>query len=155
MEPIEVAQDKIRYRPRLVKKMRFVMCLGLIGGPIVFGIGLFQYLETKGLKTKGVTVEAQVQNTSTLNTGKGRRVYNLVADYRPEGHPIHRKEFVVRQDEYESAKSTGKIPVTFLADKPSVSAAGADVHPDNEPMAIGVGVFVVALLFRGEVLLGT
>ena len=145
MVPIDVAQDGIRYRPRLVRKMRWAMCLGLIGGPIVFGIGLFQYLEAKGLKEKGVTVEAQVQDSSTLNTGKGRRVYKVVADYRPAGRPIHRKEFVVRQEEYESAKATGKIPVTFLADKPAVSAAGADVHPDNEPMAIGSGVFIVAV----------
>ena len=146
MEPVEVEQDKIRYRPRLVRKMRVVMYLGLIGGPIVFGIGLFQYLELNGLKTKGVTLEAQVQDTSTLSTGRGRRVYKVVADYRPQGHPIYRKEFVVRHEEYESARATGKIPVTFLTDKPTVSAAGADVHPDCEPMAIGAGVFIVALL---------
>jgi hypothetical protein len=146
MDPIKVSQDTIRTRPKLIKKMRLVMFLGLIGGPIVFGIGLFQYLQTKSLKTKGLTVEAQVQETSIFNTGKGRSVYKVVADYHPEGRPIHRKEFVVRQDEYEKAETTKKIPVTFLPSDPSVSAAGAEVHPDNEPMAIGAGVFVVAFL---------
>ena len=81
-----------------------------------------------------------------MNTGKGRQVYKVVAEYQPEGHPNYRKEFVVRQDEFESAKSTGKIPVTYLADKPTVSAAGAEIHADMSIMAAGAGVFVVALL---------
>jgi hypothetical protein len=52
---------------------------------------------------------------------------------------------VVRQAEYETAKATGKIPVTFLADKPAVSAAGTEVRTDNEPIVLGAGVFIVAL----------
>ena len=30
-----------------------------------------------------------------MNTGKGRQVYKVVAEYQPEGHANHRKEFVV------------------------------------------------------------
>jgi hypothetical protein len=126
--------------------MRLVMYLGLIGGPVVFGIGLFKYLEMMNLKTKGVRVEAAVQDASIMDTGKGRRVYKVWADYRPEGNTIYRKEFVVRQAEYDAARATKKIPVIFLADKPTVSAAGTEVRPDNEPMAIGGGVFIVSLL---------
>jgi hypothetical protein len=144
MEPIEVTKDSIRTRPKLVKKMRLVMFLGLIGGPIVFGIGVYDFLQMKSLKTKGITVDAEVQDVSILNTGKGRRVYKVVADYHPDGYPIHRKEFVVRKGEYDTADTSRKISVTFLAAKPSVSSAGDEVRSDTEPMAIGVGVFVVA-----------
>ena len=73
MEPIEVTKDNIRTRPSLVKKMRLVMFLGLIGGPIVFGIGVHQFFEMKSLKTKGIRVDAEVHDVSILNTGKGRR----------------------------------------------------------------------------------
>ena len=145
MEPISVSQNTIRTRPTLIKKLRWVMAIGLIGGPLVSGMGLYRYLEMKGLKTKGVTVEAKVLDTSILNTGKGRRVYKVVAGYRPKGHPIYCREFVVRQAEYETAKATGKIPVTFLADKPTVSVAGTEVRTDNEPIVLGAGVFIVAL----------
>ena len=146
MEPIEVTKDSIRTRPKLVKKMRVIMFLGLIGGPIVFAMGVYQFLEMKSLTTKGTRVAAEVQDVSILNTGKGRRVYKVVADYHPEGYPIHRKEFVVRQEEYDAAQTSRKISVTFLPSKPSVSSAGDDVRPDTEPMAIGAGVFIVALL---------
>ena len=146
MEPSELSQNKIRTRPTLLKKLRWVMLIGLIGGPLVCGSGLYHYWELRGLKTKGVTVEAKVLDTNILNTGKGRRVYRVVAGYRPKGYPIHCREFVVRQEEYEAAKATGKIPVTFLADKPAVSAAGIEVSPDNEPIVLGAGVFIVALL---------
>ena len=100
----------------------------------------------KSLKTKGVSVEANVQDTSILKTGKGRHVYKVIADYHPEGYAIHRKEFVVPKEEYGAAQALQKISVTFLPSRPSVSAAGTHVHPDTEPMAIGAGVFIVALL---------
>jgi hypothetical protein len=145
MEPIAVSQNTIRTRPTLIKKLRWVMAIGLIGGPLVSGIGLYRYLEMNGLETKGVTIEAKVLDTNILNTGKGRRVYKVVAGYRPKGRPIYCREFIVRQEEYETAKATGKIPVTFLADKPAVSAAGSEVRPDNEPIVLGAGVFVIAL----------
>lgn len=146
MKPIEVSQDRIQYRPKLIRKMRLVMLFGMIGGPVVFGVGLFQYRQTKLLLTTGVSVEATVRDTSTLGTGKGRQVFKVVADYRPEGYPVHRKEFVVRQEEYESARATGTIPVKYLPGKPTLSAAGAAVRPDSEPMAIGVGLFAVSAL---------
>lgn len=146
MGVIDVSEDRIRTRPKLVRKLRLLMFLGLIGGPVVFGIGLFKYLEMKNLTTKGATVEGTVVDTSILQTGKGREVFRVVADYHPEGFPIHRKLFTLPRVDYEQAQKSGKISVIFLPAKPAVSAAGTSVRPDNEPMAIGVGVFLVALV---------
>lgn len=145
IKPIEVLQDKVRIRPKLIKKMRLLMWLGLIGGPIVFGVGLYQFLEMKSLKVKGITVQADVRDCSILNTGEGRHVYKVTADYQPAEYPIHRKEFIVQKNEYEEAQASRKIAVMFLPEDPSVSAAGTVIHPDTEPMIIGAGVFSVAL----------
>ncbi len=142
----EVSEAKRRYQSRLDKRLRIGMYLGLVCGPIVFGVGVRDYRRVKGLKSNGVTVEATVVETSVMNTGKGRRVYKVVADYHPEGHPIHRKFFHVSEDEYNRARETGKISVTYLPAEPLRSAAGDEIHPPTESMAIGAGIFVVCLL---------
>jgi len=142
----EVSEPKTRSQARLVKRLRVGAYLGLVCGPILFGVGVYKYREVKGLRTKGITVEATVVDTSVLNTGKGRRAYKVVADYHPEGHPIHRKFFNVPEDQYNRARETGKISVTYLPAEPLVSAAGDEIHPPTELMAIGAGVFVVCLL---------
>jgi hypothetical protein len=147
MGTVEISKDKIRTRPKLVRKLRLVMFLGLIGGPIVFGIGYYQYLEVAKLREEGKTTEGTVVDSSTLATGKGRTSCRLVVDYKPEGFPIHRKEFLgVLPQVFEQATATRKIPVRYLASKPAVSAIGEQIRADTEPMAIGVGVFVVSFL---------
>jgi len=144
---IEVSNDSIRTRPKLVRKLRLVMFLGLIGGPILLGIGCYQYFEIAKLRQEGKTTEGTVVDSSALATGKDRTSYRLVVDYRPEGFPIHRKEFLgVLPQVYQHATVTRRIPIRYLPTKPAVSAVGEQVQADTELMAIGAGVFIVSFL---------
>jgi hypothetical protein len=143
---IKVEKDTIRVRSGLAKKLRIAMCLGLIGGPIVSAMGFYQFKEMKSLAAKGTRVTADVIECSVLNTGKGRRVYKVVADYKVSEALIGRKEFIVQQDEYDAATATKKIDITFLPNKPEVSSAGKTIRPDTEMMAIGGGVFVFGVI---------
>jgi len=68
VKPIEVKDDVVRTRPKLVRKMRWVMRAGLIGGPVVFAIGLFQFLEVKRLASEGVTVHETVRRLGIART---------------------------------------------------------------------------------------
>ena len=146
VDPIKVDKDTIRVRSGLAKKLRIAMFLGLLGGPIVLAMGIYQFKEMKSLGTKGTRVTADVIECGVLNTGKGRRVYKVVADYKVSEALIGRKEFIVQKEEYDAATATKKIDVTFLPNKPEVSAAGKTIRPDTEMMAIGGGVFGFGVL---------
>jgi len=144
---IDISKDTMRTRPRLIRKMRLVMFLGLIGGPIVFGVGFYKYLEVGKLRKEGRTTDGTVIDGSAVSTGLGRTSYRLVVEYKPEGFPTHRKTFArVLPQTYEAATTARKIQVRYLPDKPAVSALGDHIAADTEPMAIGAGVFVVSLV---------
>ncbi len=77
----EVSEAKRRYQSRLDKRLRIGMYLGLVCGPIVFGVGVRDYRRVKGLKSNGVTVEATV--VALQKTGGGQRNH-LVSDVPAE-----------------------------------------------------------------------
>ena len=76
---VDVSQKLIRIRRR-----RLGMFLGLIGGPIVFGIGYYQHLEVATLREQGKTTEGTVVDSSTRATRRGGTSYRLVVDYTRE-----------------------------------------------------------------------
>ena len=86
----------------MVRKLRLVMFLGLIGGPIVVGVGYYQYLEAVKLREKGKTTEGTIVESSTLATGKGRSSYRLVVDYG--GMDGFSKRYVEKDVEVEAGK---------------------------------------------------
>ena len=155
MDAIDVTTEKIRTRPKLVRKLKLLMVLCLVGGPVMLGIGGYGWLETNRLRTDGKVTDGKVLSSETLNTGKGRVSHRLVVEYHPEGCPIHEKLFLgVRSDIFDEAVKSGGVVVRYLPRKPIVSALGDDIRVEFEPIAIGAGLLLVGAMiwfhFRGK-----
>ena len=129
--------------PQLNAKLRIAMWCALIGGPIALAMASYEFYRGKQLKSVGKEVVGNLFSSETLNTGKGRISYQVVVDYLPPGSGTkYRKLFVVSEDEYNQAKSTGECKVVYLPSDPLFSAIGEPTTQASEMMAIGVGVFL-------------
>lgn len=146
MDAIQVKDETIRIRPRLVRKLRLVAVLGLIGGPVLLAMGIWDAWQVSRLREEGHTVEGTVVESQALATGKGRTSHRLTVEYRPDGLPRHRKHFLgVPVAVAEAAQASGKVPVRYLPGRPFVAMVGDAARIDTEPMAIGAGVFLAGL----------
>ena len=122
------------------------MWLAVVGAPVMFALGGYDYYRASKLKNDGFTVTGTLVDSSMLDTGKGRTGFRITLDYKPpDDASTYRKEFAVSQATFEQARELRELPVRYLPSDPTVSAVGDDAGIDPEPFAIGAGLIVFAL----------
>jgi hypothetical protein len=131
---------------RLNQKLKWFKWLALVGGIGVTIFGTNEYYKQVRLKEHGVKTEGTLAESSTLNTGKGRKSFAVVIDFdSKENKQGYRKPFNVPEKEFNEIMRTGKTTVIYLPNDPTLSVVGHQVKPDMEPIAIGVGLILAAI----------
>lgn len=121
------------------------MWLALVGGIVMLGGGVYEYLGAVELRDHGQRVTGKVHESQIMNTGKGRKAHHLTLDYTPaEGATLYRKQFVVPEAIYNQAVQAGTATVTFLPNDPTTSAVGDSIPINYESFAIGLGMLVTS-----------
>jgi hypothetical protein len=129
--------------PALNTKLRIVMWISLLGGPLAIAMGGYETYRASQLKTIGKQVTGKLFDSETLDTGQGRTSYQIVVDYLPPGSDTkYRKRFVVSEGDFKQAEATGESTVTYLPSDPTFSAIGEPTSQASEMLAIGVGVLL-------------
>jgi hypothetical protein len=135
-----------RVYPGLNKKLLWLKWLALVSGVLMTCGGAYEYYRANQLREHGVKTEGTLFDSSVLNTGKGRRSYDVIVDYdAKENKQGYRKRFNVSEGVFNEITRTGKTTVTYLPSDPTQSAVGDVIKADTEPLAIGVGLFLVGI----------
>src|SRR6476660_4979248 len=94
--------------PQLNRKLNWFKWLGFIGGIATTLVGTYQYQRSIQLREHGIKTEGTLVDSSSLNTGKGRRSYTVVIDFdSKENNQGFRKEFNVPEKTFNDVRRTG------------------------------------------------
>jgi Protein of unknown function (DUF3592) len=138
--------ETVSLNPKLIRKLKWLKWLSLIGGVFTTCAGTYELNNQRRLQTQGTVIEGRLFDTSVLDTGKGRHSYTIVVDYDPKEMPRGiRKSFNVSKDAYDEAVRTRKTSVRYLPSDPTDSAIGTRIVPNIEPIAIGIGLILIAI----------
>lgn len=125
------------------------MWFSLLGGGILLAKGGYESWRISQLRADGITTLGTLFDSQTVPTGRSRVSYRVTLDYQPEGSELAlRKEFSVPQVLYHLARQAKQLPVTYLPHNPAISQVGTQPTSDPEPLVLGSGLLVLALVVR-------
>lgn len=114
--------------------------IGVIAGIVLVVFGAKDFLETKALKSKGKTAQAEVTNAEERSGRRGRKKYYVSVAFKTEGGEAITSRSKVPRSVYEQASATRKVNVTYLPEKPEAHRLGNEVSTEFGSILIGLAV---------------
>lgn len=125
------------------------MWFSLLGGGYLLATGGYNYWIVSQLRSEGITTLGTLVDSETVKIGRSRTSYRVTLDYQPDGSELAlRKEFTVPQVLYHLALQAKQLPVTYLPRNPGTAQVGTKPTLDLEPLAMGAGLLLIALVTR-------
>lgn len=130
--------------------MRAILQLAAVGmmvvGSVVMASGLANEWKLWRLRSRGRTVAGTIAAERVVTGAEGRKTYLLLVEYPTGEDSLKRREFRVDDNDYELAVKLGRIPITYVPDRPGAAAVGTRFGHDRRPLFLAAGIFVLGLL---------
>src|SRR5437899_5282250 len=101
-----------------------LLCLALIGGPVLIFTGIGEYRNSKKLMAAGKATTANVLKWEETRSRKGRHNYYLTAQFKPEQGAEVNKRVSVGSDVFAKAVAAQTVPVHYLPADPAIFQLG-------------------------------
>ncbi len=127
-------------------KKILTIVIGLVAGVWLTIYGGKQLVNCKRLATRGKTTTGHVTDMTDWVSGRfHRHTYYLTVDFQPDGGAAINEKVMVSHETYESTGIGGTVKVFYLAEDPTICAAGEKVDMRYSNVLWGIGVLAVAV----------
>jgi len=122
-----------------------LLCLALIGGPILIVTGIGEYRNSKKLMAEGKTTTASVLKWDETRSRKGRHNYYLTVLFKPENGQEMTRRTSVSSDVFAKGVAEQTVKVHYLPSDPAIFQLGETVHTQTGSITAGSLFFLGAI----------
>ena len=126
-----------------------LLCLALIGGPILIVTGIGEYRNSKKLMAGGQATTATVLKWDETRSRKGRHSYYLTVSFKPADGQELTKRASVGSDVFAKAVAEQTVKVHYLQSDPTIFQLGETVHTQTSAITAGLLFFLGAIAVLG------
>ena len=131
--------------------IQIIISLVLLCSLFVIAAGIANEVKLRKLRSSGVVVEGSVLDGGRLDNPRGIKTHYLKVEFQKENKEKITKNFPVDTDDYLHARQLGKIPITYVPNKPGLSRVGTYFGYNRAPLYAAI----VGFLFSFAALLIT
>src|SRR6267143_3136732 len=126
-----------------------LLCLALIGGPVLIVTGIGEYRNSKKLMAEGKATTATVLKWQETRSRKGRHNYYLTVLFKPEQGSEVTKRVSVGSDLFAKAIAEQTVKTHYLPSDPTIFQLGETVRTQTSSITAGFLLLFGALPFLG------
>ena len=126
-----------------------LLCLALLGGPILIATGIGEYRNSKKLMAQGKATTASVLKWQETRSRKGRHSYYLTVQFKPEQGQEITKTTSVGSDVFAKAIADKMVTVHYLPSDPTILQLGEKVQTQTSSITGGSLLLFGALAVLG------
>ena len=126
-----------------------LLCLALIGGPVLIFTGISDYRNSKKLMAEGKATTANVLKWEETRGRRGRHYYYLTVQFKPEQGADVNKRVSVGSDVYANAVAAQTVSAHYLPSDPRIFQLGETVQIQTSSIIVGSVMLLGALGYLG------
>lgn len=126
-----------------------LLCLALIGGPILIVTGIGEYRNSKKLIADGKATTGSLLKWEDVRSRKGRHTYYLTISFKPEAGQELTQRTSVGSDVFSKAVAEQTVKVHYLPSDPSIFQLGETAHTQTSAITTGSLLLLGAIAVLG------